>query len=230
MNATSACGQFCQNSDTNGPQGSGGAFTAGGIEKSPEIPIQGYIRTWNSIVSFFAALPQNTVSATVNFWAPGEGANKGKGPVGHLSVEFSNGVYVSAWPLGGTGAAGTLLDIPSEVDFRPSYESDKKSYGREADLRLKIGNLDAASVKSYWAFIQKNPGEWNNGRNCADIVAEAISYAGVRLNNTQVGISLPRETLYLIQRDARQYKREPWTAPIWKSNYHSVMDLRRVYD
>src|SRR5687768_16669950 len=77
----------------------------------------------------------NTVSATVYFWAPSEGANKGKGRVGHLSVEFSNGIYISAWPLGGTGAGGTLLSMDSEVEWRPSYESDKTSYGREADLR-----------------------------------------------------------------------------------------------
>src|SRR6266850_4439838 len=38
MEMSSACAQSCQNSDTNGPQGIGGAFSAGGIEKSPALP------------------------------------------------------------------------------------------------------------------------------------------------------------------------------------------------
>jgi len=173
--------------------------------------------------------PQNYVSATIYFWQPGEGANKGKGPVGHLSVLFSNGVYISSWPKGGVGAAGILLDIDSEAEYRESYEDDVRSYGRQADLQVTIHNVDAKSVNDYWVLVSKQPGPWNNRRNCADIVAEAISYAGVRLNNTQNGMSIPRETLYIIQRDARRYEREP-APPIWKSNYRSVTDLRRVYD
>jgi hypothetical protein len=176
-----------------------------------------------------AANAQNTLTATVYFWAPGELANIGKGPVGHLSVRFSNGIYISAWPLGGTGAGGTILDMDSEVQWQPSYESDKNSYGRDADLSTKVGNIDAAAINDYWAFIRKNPGTWRNGRHCADIVAEALSYAGVVLNNTQPGMSVPREVLYIIQRDARRYKREKLT-PIWKSNFKSILNLRRVYD
>ena len=117
----------------------------------------------------------------------------------------------------------------SEVDWQPSYESDKNSYGRDADLSTKVGNVDAAAIVDYFAYIRKSSGKWHNGRNCADIVAEALSYAGVRLNNTQAGLSIPRETLYIIQRDARRYKRET-TPPIWRSNYRSVWDLRQVYD
>jgi len=119
--------------------------------------------------------------------------------------------------------------MDSEVEWRPSYESDKTSYGREADLRTRVVNIDAAAITEYWAFIRSNPGKWNNGRHCADIVAEALSYAGVRLNNTQPGMSIPREVLYLIQRDARRYKREKMT-PLWRSNYRTQLDLRQVYD
>ncbi|MCM3874260.1 MAG: RHS repeat-associated core domain-containing protein, partial [Pyrinomonadaceae bacterium] len=50
MNATSACGNGCPNSDKNDSGGWGGAFTAGGIEKTPETQIQANIRIWNAIV------------------------------------------------------------------------------------------------------------------------------------------------------------------------------------
>lgn len=104
-----------------------------------------------------------------------------------------------------------------------------RSTRADVDLSTKVGNIDAAAINDYWAFIRRNPGTWRNGRHCADIVAEALSYAGVVLNNTQPGMSIPREVLYIIQRDARRYKREKMT-PLWKSNFKSVLDLRRVYD
>lgn len=57
MSMTSACGQFAENDESvNGVEGTGGAFSGGGEEKTQEIPEQGRIRSHNKLVGMFAAL------------------------------------------------------------------------------------------------------------------------------------------------------------------------------
>jgi RHS repeat-associated protein len=139
---------------------------------------------------------ESSISASVHFWAPGEG-----NPAGHLSASFSNGLYISFWPT----SDPTLLEMAlgggsSPAYLNPNLESDiHNEHGREPENFI-VHNLDGNAVRFFYNQLKADPGRWEVSRNCADIVAQALQMGGLVLRNLQDGESIPRDVLAIIEK------------------------------
>jgi hypothetical protein len=135
------------------------------------------------------------VTATVNFWAPYENG------VGHMSAEFSNGVYISFWPERYPGKLGLLFwDGDSKGLLQDDLAIDIRSEdNRPPTEQFLVRDLDGSAVKTFYNQLRNDPGRWSVSRNCADIVAQALQIGGLRIENTQKGSSTPRDVLNIIK-------------------------------
>jgi RHS repeat-associated protein len=145
-----------------------------------------------------------TVSATVYFWAPNGNSAEialGKADAGHMSVMFSDGLYISFWPERSPGIIGLAIDGGDQPGLlQQTLQQDVRSESnRKPGDSFTVNSLDRGAVHAFYAELQRNPGRWSAGRNCADIVAQALEAGGLRVTNTQHGSSTPREVLGIIR-------------------------------
>jgi RHS repeat-associated protein len=158
---------------------------------------------WGSAAADYASVTVtaivNPVTATVHFWAP-TGNSVKKGNVGHLSVSFSNGVYISFWPQRSPGVLGILIWNGDEPGLlQDSLQADINAEGGNPTESFEIANVDGGAVQAFYQQLSASPGRWTIDRNCADVVAQAMQVAGLIITNTQNGNSTPREVLNLIK-------------------------------
>lgn len=172
----------------------------------------------------------NIGTARIYLWYPtGSGS---KAYMGHLSVKFSNGVYVSFWPREDPRSGSVAVGLDKELwgGLLHSYEDDLDSdigEGRDPDSTAIVTGVNLDAVSNWYNQLKGNVPNWHISRNCADLVAEALAVAGVSLENTQSGSSLPKDVAYIITRDIRRYNRRWLTgADPWYSNYHHITDSR----
>lgn len=161
---------------------------------------------WGSAAADYASVTVtaivNPVTATVHFWGP-TGNKINKGNVGHLSVSFSNGVYISFWPQRSPGPIGILIWNGDEPGLlQSSLQDDINAEGGNPTESFEVANLDGGAVQAFFQQLSASPGRWTVDRNCADVVAQAMQVAGLILNNTQQGSSTPRDVFNLIKASA----------------------------
>ncbi|PSN51180.1 hypothetical protein C0J52_06048 [Blattella germanica] len=92
---------------------------------------------------------------------------------GHLSLELSDGTYISFWPKETRGFKKASLGT--------SYESDVKSEGSSADdiLELPDDIVDQEEIKSWWKDYVLNNQYSLVFNNCAQVVKEALVKGGI---------------------------------------------------
>jgi RHS repeat-associated protein len=163
---------------------------------------QGYVGdTWGQLFTATVTTVETSpigdetfISAVVHFWESDDNH------VGHLSVTFSNGIHISFWPKVYDGPIGFLYDGGEEDGLnQDSLDADIRSEGNRKPVDFKVDYLETAGVKAFYENYSKNPGKWSAIRNCSDIVAQALQAGGLLIQNTQPGISLPRDVFQIIK-------------------------------
>ena len=80
-----------------------------------------------------------------------------------------------------------------------SLSQDVAAEGSNPTETFTVNNLDGDAVRAFYASVSAAPGRWTVDRNCADLVAQALQVAGLKLTNTQNGNSTPRDVFNLVK-------------------------------
>ncbi len=163
--------------------------------------------------------PAGNATAQIYFWDSSPGSSGFKVDAGHLAIKITLGnssIYISFYP-------GKVLGRPGEAIFGP-YDSTGHLHSEKQDENngkpeiISVDKLDWSAISQYYAALQKNPGQWDFGRDCADIVAEVLTASGLSLQNTQSSNSTVPGTANLIK-EAAVRPRNYGQGVTWRSNW-----------
>eukprot|EP00483_Globobulimina_turgida_P004560 UN04569 len=97
---------------------------------------------------------------------------------GHVSLELSDGTYISWWPRSGLKSVNAL----SKVYARPNYskQSDIKAECAQPTYTIHKYLKDENAIKHWWKEFRKSGSYCAAGMNCAKVVYTALKQGGAK--------------------------------------------------
>ncbi len=138
------------------------------------------------------------------------------GDVGHVSMQLSDGTYISWWPADEDRKLFPVMPLTYSAPHEPdqTYEDDLALEGRDPDISIPVGDVDEVAIKSWWGPYNANADNYwvATSANCSTIVFWALDTGGA---------------LNVLPQEERQYWRlvAPWT-PLFIENL--MMRLREA--
>lgn len=130
------------------------------------------------------SLQKNASASYVYLWAPTTTFLS----FGHLSLELSDGTYISFWPRDDTGLTikDYLKGTAAQSQWIHSHRKDMDLLGHTGPVKtIPVFDLDIEAIKAWWDRYKKKEPMWSLTNSCSNIVYIALCEGSEEFRETQ---------------------------------------------